>query len=140
MKRVLKFSLVAALCILLAACVTNTTPVDIWDNATYTEDVMLGTGEKSITVDVVTPEKTVSITVNTDKALLGEALQEHNLISGEEGAYGLYVKVVNGITADYESTKSYWSVNKNSEYMLTGVDSAEIADGDSYQFIYTEAE
>ena len=29
-----------------------------------------------------------------------DALIEHNLIEGEKGAYGLYVKKVNGITAE----------------------------------------
>ena len=63
---------------------------------------------------------------------------EHNIISGENGAYGLYVKTVNGILADYNITKSYWSINKDGEYMLTGVDSTKIEDGDVYEFVYTK--
>ena len=46
-------------------------------------------------------------TINTDKEILRDALEEHNLISGEQGAYGLYVKVVNGIKADYDEDGGY---------------------------------
>ena len=137
-KSFLPVFIAALICVLTVSCGTKKDSRDIWSSGTYTENTEFGQGEKTINVEVLAEEKTVEFTLYTDKATLGEALLEHNLISGEQGAYGLYVKSVNGIYADYNTTNSYWSVNKNGEYMMTGVDSTEIADGESYQFVYTK--
>ena len=72
------------------------------------------------------------------KETVGEALEEHGLVSGEEGPYGLYIKKVNGITADYDIDQSYWSFNKNGEYMMTGADKTEIENGAHYELVYTK--
>ena len=110
----------------------------MWQTALYTEDAEIGSGAKALTVKVIAEEKSVVLTMHTDKDTLGDALTEYELISGEQGAYGLYVKSVNGIYADYNITKSYWSVNKDGEYMTVGVDSAQISGGETYEFIYTK--
>lgn len=122
----------------LTACNNQTVSEDIWKNAMYTEDTELGSGSKTIQVEVQAEDKSVTFTVNTDKETVGEALEEYELISGEDGAYGLYVKVVNGITADYDVNKSYWSFSKNGEYMQTGVDKTYLTDGENYELIYTK--
>ena len=83
-------------------------------------------------------EQSVTFTIKTDKEILGDALLEHDLIAGEEGDYGLYVKVVNGMTADYDVDQSYWAFYKDGEYMMTGVDGTEIADGEHYELVYTK--
>lgn len=72
--------------------------------------------------------------IHTDKETVGEALEELNLIAGDESEYGLYVKTVNGITADYDADGVYWAFYVNGEYAVTGVDSARIAEGESYSF------
>lgn len=72
--------------------------------------------------------------VHTDKATVGEALQEVKLISGDESAYGLYVKTVNGITADYDTDKTYWAFYINGEYAMTGVDATAVEAGKTYSF------
>ena len=77
-------------------------------------------------------------TIKTDKKILGDALLEHDLIAGEEGPYGLYVKKVNGITADYDKTQTYWALKKNGKDVMTGVDMTEITDGEHYEFVYTK--
>ena len=64
--------------------------------------------------------------------MVGEALQELNLIDGEEGEYGLFVKTVNGITADYDTDGVYWAFYVNGEYATSGVDVTQITEGDSY--------
>ena len=142
MKKLLTNLETLTLCMILCAsfisCATNDMPKDIWESATYTENQEFGSGENTITVEVLAEEKSVEFTVYTDKETLGDALQEHELISGDQGAYGLYVKVVNGILADYNTTKSYWGINKNGESLITGVDSENIEDGASYEFIYTK--
>ncbi len=110
----------------------------VWENAVYTENTTLGTGENTLTVTVEAGEKSIDFTIKTDKTIVGDALKEHKLIDGEEGPYGLYVKVVNGIEADYDKDQSYWSFEKDGEAMLTGVDSSEFKDGDHYTLVRTK--
>lgn len=126
------------LCVVMAACSSQKTEENLWENAAYTEDTVLGEGEKSVMVEVAAQDKSVTFTINTDKENLEEALTEHNIVSGEKGAYGLYIKVVNGITADYNVNQSYWSLSKNGEYMQTGAGDTKISDGDKYELTYTK--
>ena len=72
--------------------------------------------------------------IHTDKTVVGEALMELGLVEGEDGDYGLFVKKVNGITADYDKDGVYWAFYVNDEYAQTGVDVTEIKEGDSYTF------
>ena len=72
--------------------------------------------------------------IKTDKTIVGEALSELGLIEGEEGPYGLYVKKVNGILADYDTDGTYWAFYVNGEYGMTGVDKTDIVDDASYAF------
>ena len=65
---------------------------------------------------------------------MGDALLELGLIEGEEGAYGLYVKKVNGITADYDTDQTYWAFYINGEMAMTGVDATDIEAGSVYSF------
>lgn len=75
-----------------------------------------------------------SFEIHTDRETVGEALLELGLIDGEEGEYGLYVKTVNGITADYDKDGTYWAFYINGEYAASGVDTTTITEGDSYSF------
>lgn len=70
--------------------------------------------------------------IHTDKETVGEALEELNLIAGDESEYGLYVKTVNGITADYDTDGVYWAFYVNGEYASTGVDLTPITEGENY--------
>ena len=106
---------------------------EAWETDVYDADTTLGEGEKTVTVKVVTEEKTVVFTLKTDATTLGEALLEHKLIAGEEGSYGLYIKRVNGVLADYDVDQTYWSLSKNGVDLMIGVDGAEIADGEQYE-------
>ena len=130
--------LLLIICLCMASCGNTTMQTEnLWQNATYTEDTELGSGKKTLYVDVVADDKTVKFTIKTDKETVGDALFEHKLISGENGAYGIYVKTVNGIYADYEKTKSYWAFNKGGEYMQNGVDSEKFDDNAQYELVYT---
>ena len=111
---------------------------DLWASATYTQNTELGNGSKTLTVEVKVLDKTVTFTIHTDKATVGEALLEHQLIAGDEGAYGLYIKKVNGITADYDIDQSYWLFYVNGEYAMSGVELTEITEGAVYQLAYTK--
>ena len=138
MKKTFSILLLTIMCLTLFSCGKGNASADIWESATYTEDTTLGTGEKAVEVEVIAKEKAVTFKINTNKETLGEALLEHELIAGEKGAYGIYIKDVNGITADYDVDKSYWSLSKNDEYMMTGVDSEKISGGEHYELTYTK--
>ena len=72
--------------------------------------------------------------IHTDKTVVGDALLELGLIEGEAGPYGLYVKTVNGITADYDVDQTYWAFYIGEEYGMTGVDLTDIQPGATYAF------
>ena len=100
-----------------------------------TEDNVLGEGQTQFTFLVVDKDgKETSFEIHTDKTTVGEALLEVELIEGETGEYGLYVKKVNGITADYDVDQTYWAFYVNGEYASTGVDSTNIEEGSTYAF------
>lgn len=111
---------------------------DLWSRATYTEDKEFGDGAKTVICEVKAEEKTVTFTVKTDKTTVGEALLEHQLIAGDEGPYGLYIKQVNGITADYDVNQRYWAFYIDGEMAMTGVDGTEITEGVTYQLVYSK--
>jgi len=127
---------IISMLVCLTSCGKNKT--DLWENATYKEDIELGKGSKKIYVEVEAEEKSVTFTINTDKESLGDALTEHKLISGEQGAYGLYVKYVNGIKADYDEDGYYWALNINGEGSMTGVDGTKVTDGEHYELVRTD--
>ena len=110
----------------------------VWENATYRKDTEFGNGAKTVVVEVKAEDQQVTFTIKTDKDTVGAALLEHGLIAGEEGAYGLYVKQVNGITADYDVDQTCWSFYINGEYAMTGVDTTEITEGAVYRLEYTK--
>ena len=65
---------------------------------------------------------------------LPERAEELNLIAGDESEYGLYVKQVNGITADYDVDQTYWAFYINGEMAMTGVDTTDVEAGATYSF------
>lgn len=102
---------------------------------TEAQEIVLGDGSVKVTVIVVDADgNETDFVINTDKETVGDALLEQNLIEGEEGDYGLYVKTVNGITADYNTDQTYWAFYVNGEYSSTGVDSTPVNEGDTYEF------
>ena len=128
-----------ALTLLLAFVACNKVDAEgLWENATYRKDKTFGNGAKTISVEVKAGDDSVIFTIKTDKETVGEALMEHGLIEGEDGAYGLYVKKVNGILADYDVDASYWSFYINGEYAMSGVDTTNIDTSASYKLEYTK--
>ncbi len=141
MKNTIKITLSLTLALLLALCLVSCNTVDkegLWENATYRKDMELGKGATTVQVEVKAGDESVTFTLHTDKTTLADALLEHELVSGEEGAFGLYVKAVNGITADYDVDQSYWSLTKNGEMLMTGVSGVTVADGEHYELTYTK--
>ena len=101
----------------------------------YEEGCELGEGDISFPFIVVEKDGTeTEFLIHTDKEIVGEALLDVELIEGEDGDYGLYVKRVNGILADYDVDGTYWAFYVNDEYAMSGVDMTAIAEGEIYSF------
>lgn len=144
MKKTTSFILCIVLIVAMALSTTgcNGNPDNVTPSAPATNtdaaagDVtVLGDGSTSFDFSVTDQEgNATQFEIHTDKATVGEALLELNLIAGDDGEYGLYVKTVNGITADYDKDGKYWAFYVDGEYATTGVDSTQITDGASYAF------
>ena len=128
--------LLAIVCIASLASCNTADETDLWANATYRQDTEFGSGAKTVVVEVTAKEQKVTFTIKTDKDTVGDALLEHGLISGEEGQFGLYIKSVNGIVADFDADGSYWAITKNGEDTLSAKDTL-IADGECYELTKT---
>ena len=76
-----------------------------------------------------------AITVKTDRKMVGEALMDEKIVEGEMGDYGLYVKKVNGIVADYDADQTYWAFYIDGTYAPTGVDQTNIEPGVTYSLV-----
>ncbi len=95
--------------------------------------------EKAFTFVVVDAEgKETSFSITSTKTYLGDALLDEGLIEGENDQYGLYVKKVNGILADYSVNGAYWRLVVNGTDSMVGASSVEIEDGATYQFVYSK--
>ena len=92
-------------------------------------------GEGSKTFELTVEDKVGvmhSSRIYTDEEMVGFALIEHELIEGEQGQYGMYIKSVLGQTLDYETDGMYWAFYVNGEYALTGVDQTPIQADTAY--------
>lgn len=133
MKKILTMLLIMTMAVSVIACgkkeeVSTETSV-------YEDGAVIGEGSKSFEFTVVNMAgEEATFEVKTDEDTVGAALLENNVIAGEDGDYGLYVKTVNGETVDYDKDGKYWAFYINGEYGMTGVDATDIVEGDSYAF------
>ncbi|MBR6503108.1 MAG: DUF4430 domain-containing protein [Clostridia bacterium] len=128
---VLCIVLIAAVALMTSGCNDD---VNL-DTASSTAVDTASKAEVKFTFVVVdTTGKETSFEISTNKTIVGEALLDEGLIAGEDSAYGLYVKTVNGITLDYDTDGKYWAFYVNGEYGMTGVDTTEIVAGSTYCF------
>lgn len=103
--------------------------------AVQMEMTPLGEGQTQFAFVVVDADgNETAFDIHTDQKTVGEALLELELIAGDDSEYGLYVKTVNGITADYDTNGTYWAFYINEEYASTGVDATDIVPGSTYTF------
>ncbi len=90
-------------------------------------------GGKDIVFQVTHTDGSVKeFAISTDSENLRGALEQEGLISGEEGAYGLYVTVIDGEEAD-DSLNQWWCFTQDGVMLNTGVDDTMISDGDHYE-------
>lgn len=112
----------------------------LWDNALYKEDAEIGEGAHSVLVEVQIGERSVTLTVKSDRDNLADMLTESGLVEGDNGEYGLYIKKVNGVTADYDTDGAYWGLNKDGESLAVGASFVTVKDGEHYELVYTSAD
>ena len=111
------------------------TEVDSQTGDAQTDKTVLGEGATVFTFVVVDGEgKETVFEIHTDKVTVGDALLEVELIAGDASEYGLYVKTVNGITADYDVDGTYWAFYINGEMAMSGVDTTNVEEGATYSF------
>ncbi|MFI3172299.1 MAG: DUF4430 domain-containing protein [Eubacteriales bacterium] len=104
-----------------------------------TDITVLGEGTKSFFFDVIFEDGSVnSYEVHTEATTVGEALLDQELIEGEISQYGMYVKVVDGVTLDYDTDGAYWGFLVDGEMAIAGVDTTEIETGITYAFTYAQ--
>lgn len=104
-----------------------------WNSATYTKDTELGEGANKIKVVVKTDDHQITLTVNTDKDNLGDALFELGIINDAS-----FFDTANGMRLDWNTDKAYWGFYKNGEYMMVGVNDAPIVGVEQYELVYTK--
>ena len=131
------FVLITAMALFAGCGNTSNKPVSSQPTSSVEENssniTILGEGETSFNFAVVDVNGTkTSFEIHTNKTTVGEVLLDLGLISGEDGAYGLYIKTVNGITLDYNKDGKYWAFYIGDEYAQTGVDKTNIESGKTY--------
>lgn len=94
-----------------------------------------GEYEKSFVFEVVDADgNKKQTTIETSGEYVGEVLENLGLIGGEEGEYGLYVKEVEGVIADYNIDGTYWAFYVDDELSMKGADQTPVVDGSVYSF------
>ncbi len=99
----------------------------------YAKDVIKAPSTtKTVEISVINNEDCKVFSITTDGTTLRDAAEEINLVEGEEGQYGLYVKTVNGYTAN-EQKQEWWCITKENEPVFEGIDNIKISNGDKYE-------
>ena len=131
--------LLSTLILVSASCskAPDTSAQDI-TAVTYAADTELGEGSKTAVVEVKNEEQIITFTIHTDADTVGDALLENGLVEGEAGEYGLYIKSVNGIIADYDTDQTYWAFYIDGEYATSGVDTTPVTEGAVYRLERTK--
>lgn len=125
-----KTLIAVALLIVLVAAVAL-----IWHFANPANDA--NSADKTISVVVVHADgKEANFSIATNEEFLRGALEQENLVSGDESEYGLFVKTVDGETAD-DANQEWWCITRGGEMLNTGVDDTPIADGETYELTLT---
>ena len=125
------FVLIAAMALCMVSC-GGTKKEDDEENSKTPVEV-------TISVTVIDDKKnsdTFEITTKSEN--LGDALLESGRVKGDNDKFGLYIKEVDGLRADFELDGAYWSVSKDSKMLVTGPSQTPIADGDKFELTYTK--
>lgn len=133
---ILCIALLAAAALGITGCTPDTPKTNTETSLLYSPaEVPHALGEGAVTFPLTVTHSdgtTVEFEISTGADTVGQALEETDLIAGEEGPYGMMVTAVNGETLIYEQHKAYWGFYIDGAYAMRGVDETEIAAGSSY--------
>ena len=122
--------------VLISAMALSATACNGQENGGETDTV---SEERTFTLVVKDADgEETSLGVTSNKIYVGAALLAQGIIEGDSGPFGLYIKKVNGILADYDVNGAYWAFYVNGEYATSGVDTTKIEDGATYSLVYTK--
>ncbi len=137
MKKTIRLVLSAALALTMllciAACEKSIDTAGLWEGAAYKADSAVGEGGKAVSVEVTAGEKSVILTVKTDKDTLGEALFELGIVNDPS-----FFNVCNGIVADWNRDQAYWQFKIDGKAQNYGIGEAKISGGESFTLEYTK--
>lgn len=135
LRKILSFSLVLALVATMVLCSAACRSEEAKPDTNAVGSIVeVGEGTTAFVLEVTDKQGVKTcFNVKTDKTTVGEALLEEEIIAGEQGAYGLYIKTVNGVTCDFDADGYYWAFYINGEYAMSGVDTTEIKQGQTYE-------
>ena len=121
---------------------TTAPPAETTEAPAETQPVTeLGEGASNFGLTIVDKEGVTHLyRVHTNVGMMGEALTEVDLIDGEQGQYGMYIKSVLGQVLDYETDGMYWAFYVNGEYAMTGVDQTPVEHDAQYMLKAEAAE
>ncbi len=90
-------------------------------------------GDKTIEIAVLAGDESPKhYSIGTDQPFLLGALQQIDLVQGEESSAGFYITTVDGVTADPEK-QEWWCITKGGEMVMTGVAQLPISNGDAFE-------
>ncbi len=115
------------------SCAEKVDATGIWESATYLSDTTVGKGEKTVTVEVVAAEQSVTLTIKTNKDDLGSALYELGIINDPA-----FFDTCNGMLASWEKDQAYWGFKQDGKMLNYGVNDAKINGGESFSIEYTK--
>ena len=143
MKKILSLVVATVLLAAMVLCATScdktvgeeTTTAATTAAAEAAQPIEIGEGATAFTFEITHLDGSQKIyAVKTDARTVGEALVALGLIAGEEGAYGLYVKTVDGETVDWDTHQKYWAFYENGTMAMNGVDKTNVVAGAVYAF------
>ncbi len=102
----------------------------LWENATYLKETTIGNGKTEFNIIIEAGEQSLTLTVKTDKEMLGDALYELELINDPS-----FFDTLNGIKLDWDETKMYWALYIDESYANVGVSQIKVENGASYRFV-----
>lgn len=74
--------------------------------------------------------------ITTTATTLADALLQEKLVEESAESAGLY-DVVDGEKADWNDNEAWWCFYKAGEMLSVGINETEIADGESYEAVFT---
>ena len=133
-KNVLKFMLLAitlAMFLSITGCNGSAGPGEA------TEENSIGEGGTSFSVKVTDNEDVTTLwIVYTDEETVGDALYVAGLVEGEHTDFGLMIRSVDGLVADFDANGAWWGFFINEELAAVGVSDTIIESDEEYALVY----